>query len=521
MQEQGGGDRKVVGQRLSGHAPQSEARQAALDQPGVEPAGEHVGVLKQQSQELDVGVHAEYHGLGERPVEAGQSLGAVSTPGDHLREHRVVDPRDQQARPQRTVHPDALSNRFRQAQHAALSRQKPAGRVLGVDARLDRVPGEHHLGLGERQRLPRGDPKLPLDQVEAGDQLGDRVLDLQPGVHLHEEELVRGGVGDQELDRAGAGVADAPGCLAGCLADAGAGRRVEQRRGSLLDHLLVAALQGAFAFAEVDDGARAVGEHLHLDVTGGVDEALEQQCVVAERALSHAPGRDQRGGQLAGGVNPQHPLAAAARGRFDQQRVAHCGRGGDELLVAPARLGEPGDDADAALGDVVLAADLVPHHGEGVQAGADEGEAGGGAGAGEGLVLAQEPVAGVHRVGAGGRRGGEDRVDVQVAGLRRGRAEAHRDIREAHVQCSSVGIAVDGHGTDAHGAQGADDAAGDLAAVGNQNGLEGFHGGPHIRKRPKAVSGRGDRATTSRARPSTVRVSAGSITPSSQSLAVE
>ena len=45
-------------------------------------------------------------------------------------------------------------------------------------------------GVGrERQPLAGGDPELPLDQVEAVDELGDRVLDLEPGVHLHEEEL--------------------------------------------------------------------------------------------------------------------------------------------------------------------------------------------------------------------------------------------------------------------------------------------------------------------------------------------
>ncbi len=33
-----------------------------------------------------------------------------------------------------------------------------------------------------------GDVQLQLDEVEAGGLLGDRMLDLQPGVHLEEEE---------------------------------------------------------------------------------------------------------------------------------------------------------------------------------------------------------------------------------------------------------------------------------------------------------------------------------------------
>jgi hypothetical protein len=40
----------------------------------------------------------------------------------------------------------------------------------------------------QRQRLAGGHAQLPLDQVEPGDHLGDRVLHLQPRVHLHEVE---------------------------------------------------------------------------------------------------------------------------------------------------------------------------------------------------------------------------------------------------------------------------------------------------------------------------------------------
>ena len=59
---------------------------------------------------------------------------------------------------------------------------------------------------GVRQRRALGDGELQLDEVEPGDELGDRVLDLQPGVHLEEPEAaVRL---EQELDRAGTDVAD-------------------------------------------------------------------------------------------------------------------------------------------------------------------------------------------------------------------------------------------------------------------------------------------------------------------------
>ena len=62
--------------------------------------------------------------------------------------------------------------------------------------------------MARRQPAALGDVELQGDQVEAGRALGDRVLDLQPGVHLQEVEAAV--VGGEELDRAGAAVADRP-----------------------------------------------------------------------------------------------------------------------------------------------------------------------------------------------------------------------------------------------------------------------------------------------------------------------
>ena len=43
----------------------------------------------------------------------------------------------------------------------------------------------------ERERLARRDAQLLLDEVDAVDELGHRMLDLQPRVHLEEEEVAR------------------------------------------------------------------------------------------------------------------------------------------------------------------------------------------------------------------------------------------------------------------------------------------------------------------------------------------
>ena len=52
-------------------------------------------------------------------------------------------------------------------------------------------PWTRQLVLGLRQRLAGRDAQLPLHQIEAGDHLGHRMLDLQARVHLHEVEARR------------------------------------------------------------------------------------------------------------------------------------------------------------------------------------------------------------------------------------------------------------------------------------------------------------------------------------------
>ena len=93
--------------------------------------------------------------------------------------------------------------------HRAGLREITGVRVLGVEADLDRVAAERELVLRQREGLAGGDAQLQLDEVEAGHALGDRVLDLQAGVHLQEVELAAGV--EHELDGAGADVLDAAG----------------------------------------------------------------------------------------------------------------------------------------------------------------------------------------------------------------------------------------------------------------------------------------------------------------------
>ena len=100
----------------------------------------------------------------------------------------------------RTPGPDARSSTCTRPGVGA----KPIAGILGVQARLDRVAD----GLGRLAFEPAagGDVQLQLDEIEAGDGLGDGVLDLQARVDLHEGEALLLGL-VEELDRAGVAVA--------------------------------------------------------------------------------------------------------------------------------------------------------------------------------------------------------------------------------------------------------------------------------------------------------------------------
>ena len=96
--------------------------------------------------------------------------------------------------------------------------------ILGRDPALDRVAVPRNLRLARHADLVRvqavslGDQDLGADQVEAGDDLGHGVFDLDPGVHFDEEPLVTVEI-VEKLDRARVVVADGPGHPGGRLAE--------------------------------------------------------------------------------------------------------------------------------------------------------------------------------------------------------------------------------------------------------------------------------------------------------------
>jgi hypothetical protein len=322
----------------------------------------------------------------------------------------------------------------------------------------------------------RGDAELLAHQVDARDLLGDRVLDLEARVHLEEGD--RAVLRHEELARAGADVADLPEDRLG----RGVELRVllvgEERRGRLLHELLVAALQRAVAGRDDDDGAGGVGEALGLDVARAVEVLLDEALAAAERRDGLAGGGLEHLRHLLAGAGDLEAAAAAAERGLDRDRqavevdeVEHLVGAGDRVERARRERGAH------ALGDVARR-DLVAELLDGARRGADPGEAGVDDLLREVRVLGQEAVAGVHRVGAGAARDGEDLRDHEVGVGARPPVEGVGLVGERDVQRVAVLVGVDGDGADPRVPRRPDDADGDLAPVGDEDLVHTRHGTP-------------------------------------------
>ena len=198
-------------------------------------------------------------GLVERPAEAVDRRIAVVGVDHDLRDEVVVVRRHDVTRRDRRVDADARSGRHDPA--ADTTRRRRERRVTDPPPRS--APRSHDPSAWRRDRAAATtaalsgraarDEELLAHDVDAGDELGDAVLHLEPRVDLEEperavrvqEELARGRVaqpgGDAEPDRHRVQVPALVRGQAGC--------------GRFLDELLVPPLERAVALAEGDDVA--------------------------------------------------------------------------------------------------------------------------------------------------------------------------------------------------------------------------------------------------------------------------
>ena len=427
------GDRRLHERRVGvAHGLDVALRLQAVEPAGVDLAGAQLGPAQQLEQEALVGraLVDHHHRVGHRAAQARDRLLARGAVGDDLGQHRVEVSGHGVALGEAGVDADAGAGRQPQQADPPGGGGEAARRVLCVQADLDRMaPRRRRIAL---EAAAGGDVQLERDEVGAGHDLGHGVLDLQPGVDLHEGELLRLGL-VEELDGGGAAVADLAGELGRRLRQLARLLVAEDRAGRLLHDLLVAPLVGAVAHAERPHGALPVGQELDLDVARRLDQALHQHRVVAEGLAGLGAGALVGVGDLVLLLHAPHAAPAAARGRLDHQREAELG--GDPLGVLDAvdRPAAPRRHRHAGLLGELLGLDLVAElaHHLGVRAREDDAEPV--AQLGEGRVLGDEAPADPGGVGASSRSA-RARAPRSRDRRRRGRCSSARrpDARTAH-----------------------------------------------------------------------------------------
>ena len=239
------------------------------------------------------------------------------------------------------------------------------------------------------------------------------------------------------------------------------------RRGDF-DEFLVATLDAAIALPQVTDGPGAVADDLHLDVPGARQQLFHVHVTAAERRPRF--GLAARVGVLQFLAAPHHAHAAptAAADGLDQHG-AGGGQGVEEIggFGKAGRAGSAGQDGHAKPFGQGAGFGFVAEQRQQLGARPDKGEIGIGTAAGKLGVLAQKAVSGMDGVAASLLGRLQDSVDVQI-GSGSGLGQGVRHVRQAPVQRFGVVLRKHRHRAHAQFRGGAQDADGNLAAVGNQ-----------------------------------------------------
>ena len=162
--------------------------------------------------------------------------------------------------------------------------------------------------LAERHLLIGCNLDLFLHDVDAGDELSHRMLNLHAGVHFDEKEFA---VFVQKFKRARAAIVDSLARLYTALANFCDQFFRNARRGAFFDNFLVAALHGAVALEKVHRVFVLIGEDLYLDVARVLKEFLHVHRAVTERRERFAFGQRHRIDKGGFGLHHAHAASTA------------------------------------------------------------------------------------------------------------------------------------------------------------------------------------------------------------------
>ena len=264
----------------------------------------------------------------------------------------------------------------------------------------------------------------------------------------------------EELDRAGADVADRAGGRDRRVAAAGPAARRRPPATASPRRSSGAGAGSSTPARRAPPRCRAVGDDLDLDVPGRVSTYRSQNTVpspnadaASRRAAATASARDSAV------PHDAHAPPAAAGGRLDQHRERV------DLRRARPTVGSIGTPASASS---AFASSLEPIIAIAFGGGPTQVSPASITARGEVGVLGQEAVAGVHRVRAAPAGRLDEQVAAQVRVGRRVARQVHGVVGLGDVRRVGVGVGVDRDRLDAHRPAGGEHPPGDLAPVGDQ-----------------------------------------------------
>ena len=301
---------------------------------------------------------------------------AVRAVGDHLGEHRVVVRGRPPCPPRRRCRRASPPGWRRQATIRPLEGRKPLRRVLGVDARLDRVavraarpPGASGSGSPAATRSCSSTRSSPVTASVTGCSTCRRAFISRKK--------------NSDGSSAAAMNSTVPASdVAAARASATAAAPIRARSSASTTG------EGASSITfwwrrwrlhsrspRWTQRAVRVGEHLHLDVARALEVALDEQPVVAEGRAGLAARRPERLGSSSGARTTRMPLPPPPATALTQHAAAPCAGPLDDLLVAEAtRPRSPGTTGTPASAATCLARGLVAEQRHRLGRGADEGE---------------------------------------------------------------------------------------------------------------------------------------------------
>src|SRR6056297_3210763 len=379
--------------------------------------------------------------LRQNSPAAFECLLTVLCGNDEFSDERIVERTDPVALVDTVVDADSHSCRRSIRFERSRCRIELLVGIFGVDPELHRNTSRVDFGLLEREFFTCSDAELLFDDIDARHRFGDRVFDLNPSVYLEEVEVT---VLVEELDGAGTAVPGFGNARSGGFTKLLPRLFVEDRRGRLLDEFLLTTLHRAVAFVEMADGPVAVTDDLNLDMARVLEEALDVDSVVVEVRFALTFGVRERLLGFLGAGDDFQPTTAATAVRLDRDRVAVFVGEGFHLVRIINRFVRSRNDRDARgvhNGSRLGFFTEVGHH---VRRGADPDELGLLDPTGECLVLREEPVARMDRVGPSFGCCVQQRLLIEIALARDRGSHMSRLVGAANVFRRFVGVAVYG-----------------------------------------------------------------------------